>query len=344
MTSIKVIQGHLRKARFFKAVQAFEASTSKIKESPVACYLAAFAWTRLHRYDRAKPLLRQAIAENFNGYSGWTSTKAFLKNIATIEKLTPPLLAQVTENGATPVRLFAEQTPWTRPIMKALPVFVQRARQAFGSDVPPISFYIFKTRSSFETIFRLVFNAEIRHSWQDGTGNYNIVVFCERDRTGKISRKAAIACSTGDVLHEYGHALCTTIYGDRYLHRVPQWLNEGMADAIARPYYDELFGRADYFLKQFATKKMRPPSYEQMCTDMYSDPGVGYIIARAMVAELVKNDDLSVLGAIIRRARQLKNFERAVELATGISPRTCYNRVIKRYWHRKSARSSGKRR
>ena len=39
----------------------------------------------------------------------------------------------------------------------------------------------------------------------------------------------------GDVMHEYGHALCDTIYGDNYLDHVPERLNEGMADAVAKP-------------------------------------------------------------------------------------------------------------
>src|SRR4030095_366378 len=149
-----------------------------------------------------------------------------------------------------------------------------------------MTFYFFDTRETFEHFYLAMFGIKPRDWWHDGTGNFNVVAYCERDRNDKVSRPPGARRTTGDVLHEYGHALCSTYYGDGYLTAVPNWLNEGLVDAVADPFYAELFGHYRKLLSEQG-QRSNPPSYRQMCRELYKDPEVRYAVAGLMVQELL---------------------------------------------------------
>lgn len=176
-----------------------------------------------------------------------------------------------------------------------------------------------------------MFETSAEHRWwNNGTGVSNVVVFSERDKDGKWSFFPGTARSYGDVMHEYGHALCDTIYGDNYLDHVPEWLNEGMADAVARPYYGELFLSADALMRNFAQKN-KPPDYEGLCHRLYASPDVGYAFGRLMVENLLAGD-VRRIATIVSDSRAAQDFEKGIKSATGRSGRDAYDAVVKKYW------------
>jgi hypothetical protein len=317
--------------RYASAIGLFNTLSQAEKNDPETCYQAGYALMHLHKPQTARPLLEQAAKGNFAGYKDWPSTQSLLDDIAEMAKFTPPHCLDIGDKAQPTIRAFAKETDWTTPVLKALPLFFERARAVFGAQIPPINFYFFDERRDFERFYTRMFGVGIPTSWHDGTGDANIVVFCEQDRTGNISRPAGVDRTVGDVLHEYGHALCNTIFGDNYLERVPQWLDEGMADAIASPYYQSLFQVSDRLLTSESGRRS-PPSYDQMCEQLYKDPDLGYAIARMMVGMLVRKYGVPMFKRIIDEARQIENFETAIDQMSGLKCKQLYKSVVNHYW------------
>jgi len=287
-------------------------------------YLEGYCLMRIHQMAEAKPHFQKSVQLGYTPYPGWTPTKNFLDRIDRFEHLRP-----VKQPNAC-IDIFAANSNWTNPILKELPKFSERARMIFGT-VPKITFYILAQRRDFSTFFSDMFEVSAeKRWWNNGTGVSNVVVFSELDKDGKWSYYPGTARSYGDVLHEYGHALCDTIYGDNYLDHVPEWLNEGMADAVARPYYDELFLATDRLVRNFA-KKNKPPDYEGLCHRLYASPDIGYAFGRLMVENLLAGD-VQRIGTIVSDSRQAQDFEKGIKSATGRSGKDAYDAVVKKYW------------
>ncbi|MDX2106057.1 MAG: hypothetical protein SFY67_06605 [Candidatus Melainabacteria bacterium] len=289
-------------------------------------YLEGYCLMRLHQLSEAKPHFLKSVQLGYTPYSQWTSTREFLDRIDRFEQIRP-----VRQPNAC-IEIYAANSNWTNPILKELPRFADRAKYVFG-NVPKITFYILAKRKDFSTLYRDMFqNSAEERWWNNGTGVSNVVVFSERDKDGKWSLFPGTARAYGDVLHEYGHALCDTIYGDNYLDHVPEWLNEGMADAIARPYYGELFLDSDNLLHRYAQKN-KPPEYEVLCHGLYRSPDVGYAFGRLMVEQLLAGD-VRRIAAIVSNSRVAQDFEAGIKSATGKSGKDAYNAVVKKYWSR----------
>jgi hypothetical protein len=112
------------------------------------------------------------------------------------------------------------------------------------------------------------------------------------------------------VLHEYGHALLHTIYGDGYLRRVPQWFDEGVSDFVARDHYKELFETSAAQIKKTLATSAAPSS-EDLSRRLYErDPALRYAMARYMVDEILKGRKPEVIREILKQARPEGDFER----------------------------------
>jgi len=289
-------------------------------------YLEGYCLMRLHQLSEAKPHFVKAMQQNYVPYSGWTPTKNFMDRITRFEQLRP------VRQPNPYIDIYAANSNWTNPILKELPRFSERAKSIFG-NVPKITFYILAKRQDFSHVYRDMFdNSAEERWWNNGTGVSNVVMFSELNKDGKWSLYPGTARAYGDVLHEYGHALCDTIYGDNYLDHVPEWLNEGMADAVARPYYGELFLAADGLLRNFA-KKNKPPEYDVLCHKLYASPEVGYAFGRLMVEYLLAGD-VRKIATIVSDSRAAQNFESGIKSATGKSGKDAYDFVVKKYWKR----------
>jgi len=329
-TDVRDLNGYASKGQYLGLVKTYSQLSEAQKNEPHALYITGFAWMRLHRPDTAKPLFQAAIRSDFDGYSGLPSAKTFLAQIEMIEKLTPPYCG-VNDGLQSKIYAYSRQTVWTTPVLQALPGFVKRARQIFGDELPAINFYFFEDRKSFNEFYKDIFGLSVPVQGQDGTGNSNIVVFCEQSGDGKMTLAPGSDRAIGNVFHEYGHAICNTIFGDHYLDEVPKWFDEGAADAVAAPYFARLFQNYNERLVAAAAKQA-PPSYQQMCKELYNDPNLRYAMAGMMVQEIVKDKDITVLRKIVDRARQLQDFEQAIRDTTGSSGSEFHRRVVKRYW------------
>jgi hypothetical protein len=172
---------------------------------------------------------------------------------------------------------------------------------------------------------------EIPTAWQNGTGNSNIVTFCQADREGKPINPPGSPRGLGDVLHEYSHALLNTLYGDGYLRQVPQWLDEGWSDFVAKEHYQELFDSSAAQLRRFLSKSAAP-TLDELSRRLYEvDAVIRYAMARYMVDEMLKDRKPVVIRDILKRARPDGDFEKAIVEATGVKPSELRDRVITRF-------------
>jgi hypothetical protein len=316
--------------RYDEVIRYFKVDSVAMAENATTSYLVGFAYFRLHNFEAAKPLLEKAVGAGFNGYPGWLQATDILTNIQKLESLAPHHYEDLKVEQSPKMRIFCNKTEWMKPVLVVLPSFLSRAEEMFKEDLPPIDLYFFSSREDFNTFFKLAFERDVGRAWQNGTGNSNIVVFCEKDENGN-----PLAINTnrtlGDILHEYGHAICTTIYGSNYLRAVPQWFNEGCADAVAAPYYGDLFKT---YQKRLVTAGLdsRPPTYDELCKKLYDDPYVRYAFASLMVQDLVIKNGTKVVRKIVVRAKRRQDFERAIREITGEDSQALYRRVRGKFW------------
>ncbi|HEY9787837.1 MAG TPA: hypothetical protein V6D17_20790 [Candidatus Obscuribacterales bacterium] len=320
------ISASMARGEFNTALTGIENLPEEGRNSGEMSYRRGYSLLRVNRPHEARLFLEHARARGFGGFPGWETTDELLKRVELLERLYPPHLTTFPE-----LAVYGRRSPWTEPIIAALPQFVARAKAIFHA-VPEISLCIFPSRRDFDLFHQAMFGMPPAHSWEDGTGNAHIVIFCEEGKGGGWSREPGTARTTGDVLHEYGHALCNTIFGDNYLSLVPKWLDEGMADAIAAPYYAECFAYADRLLKDVALKR-KPPGYEMLCKDLYSDAEVGYAFARLMVQTITRGD-ATMIGKIVQQARYERNFASALYRISGMTGEQAYDYVVRKYWSR----------
>lgn len=309
-----------------EVARIFAESPNAVRSDPEAQYVAAYALLRLHRPSEARRLLDAAVAAGFPGYEGWDPAQKLLERTRDFARLRPPLALELKGNdGKVVVRAYAPSNDWAQGILKTLPSFLGRIQAALGQDVPPLELYLLSSRREYDVFYKALFGVDVPTAWQDGTGNTNVVTFCEQDRDGKALPRNAFFM--GNVLHEFGHALFNTYYGDGYLDTVPNWLDEGMADELAREYYDELFASSHEILQEHLRSKP-PLSYEQISRDMYAkDPDVGYAVGRLMVRDLLTGAKPRALRKILETART-KGWDAAIFEATGKKPKDAYQRVI----------------
>jgi hypothetical protein len=320
------------KSRHRAVLRIFDEHPELLKSDAQAQYLAGHSWLRLHRPELAKPLLQAAAKGGFTGYPGWESAEALLKRIDWVERLRPPPAKDLPDDEALKsLRVFADDTPWIRAVIQVLPAYVRRAKEVFGVELPVVDVYLFRSRLPFKDFYKSLFGVDIPTAWQNGTGNSNVVVFCQEDREGKPVAAPGAPRALGDVLHEYGHALLHTLYGDGYLRRAPQWFDEGVSDFVARDYYKELFESSALQIRKTLAASTAP-SYEDLSRRLYErDPALRYAMARYMVDELLKERKPEVIREILKQARPDGDFEKAILEASGVRAFEFRDRVIARF-------------
>jgi hypothetical protein len=190
--------------------------------------------------------------------------------------------------------------------------------------------FLFEDRAAYEAFYVELFGSRVRHAWQHGTGRVHAVLFCARDETGLPHPPAARARLPGDLLHEYGHALCEARFGDLYLTHVPQWLNEGLADAIAHARLEELFRTSPGTVAK-AFETTTPPSYAELGSQLYErDAPARYALGRLMVQELLGERGETAIAPLLDEARRLQDFEAAIEGSCGRTGETLRLAVLRR--------------
>jgi len=123
--------------------------------------------------------------------------------------------------------------PGQNPSDNRYPVFRARARQAFGETLPSITFYLFDERPAYERLLHQYDRRPgIHRTSRNGDLQHRVVLPVLSRRKGKsATRSQRTLCPRPARVWPriVQHDLC-----DLYQDRVPQWLNEGLADAFAR--------------------------------------------------------------------------------------------------------------
>ncbi|MDR3616639.1 MAG: hypothetical protein P4L53_23970 [Candidatus Obscuribacterales bacterium] len=163
------------------------------------------------------------------------------------------------------------------------------------------------------------------------TGSLSTVVCCERDAKS-VLLPIYQDRHVGDLMHEYGHALCHTIFCARYGFQIPQWFNEGTADNVASPHYQKLFADHERWLKATAVSTA-PPTYRQMCDSLYKDPNMRYAIASLMVRELVHQKGQQIIKQVRLETRDGGKFAPAFRHCAGVEPEQLFRSIVGQFWN-----------
>ncbi len=300
---------------------------SDLRDAPQASFFVGQSYLRRHDIEHAEEFLRKAQSAGL-AKPQQERTEAALTRIATLKQLRPPFFHDYALDNFK-IRVFARDTPWSRNLTKQIPTFLARAKEGFGNANAFVSFYLFEDHPSYDRFFDS-WTVDPQSILHRGTGAMQIVMYCRYYPTGKEVGANDINDLHFRVLHEYSHALCHTTYGDKF--RMPQWLNEGMADYFGWKYKPNGPAIAREKLQQMAAQKPAR-TYEDLSTRLHDDNELGYVVGDVMVSELMSGKPLSIYGQIIDAARSHGgNFDLAVQQLTGKDPRAVYAQLVKTYW------------
>jgi len=315
--------------RFVEAIKAFDQLPAIEQATPSALFIAGASYFKRHDFQRAKPILQRAASGSLGARQAQTA-QTMLAHIQTLEQLCPPFRKTYREAGFT-INFYASKNDWSDLLAAQMPQFLHNATEAFGNEAADINFYLFDERTPYDTFFAAWRIDEPPPEKHRGTGTMHMVEFCKFFPDGTEIGAGKVNDLYSRLLHEYSHALCTTIYGDRFGWDCPQWLNEGMADYFGWKYRPELYAQQSALLRK-AALTISVPSYEQLSHHFYEKTN-GYLIANVLVLELFKGQDVSCFRNIISAARANGgNFEAAIQQVTGKDPRVVYASLARNYW------------
>jgi hypothetical protein len=312
---------------FGQVLTEFSQLPADLRDNPQACFFVGQSYLRRRDIEHAEEYLKKAQAGSLALPQKERANDA-LQRIAVLKQLRPPFFHDYALDGYK-IRIYAKDSPWSRDLAKQMPTFLARAKEGFGSANAFVAFYLFEDRAAYDKFFDS-WTIEQKNILHRGTGSMQIVMFCRYYPTGKEVGKNDVNDLYFRVLHEYSHALCHTIYGDSF--RMPQWLNEGMADYFGWKYKPNGAALALEKLQGMAAKKPAR-SFENLTNRFHDDNDLGYTLGDVLVSELFAGKPLSIYGKIIDSARSNGgNFDQAVQLQTGQNPRDVYAKLLKVYW------------
>jgi len=317
--------------KFQEAQAIFEALQKQGPPSPEAFYLIGFACMRLHLPAKAEAFLRRAKEQKFTGFEGWTSVDVLLRRVEQVSKLSPPLL-DPKFNG--PIAVYASGiTEWNKPVLTAIPDFIKVGHNIFGDALPSLHFYLFSDRPTYVQFYSAMFESEISTWWQDGTGSMNIATYCERDKDGRISRRVGDPETVGSVLHELGHAWCSSYlmnYHNQNYHRIcPPWLDEGLAEYVASLWDRNYLTRRQRWLRQ-KVKNSSLPSFEELqnSTNFFgAEADLRYWLSACLVDRLL-GSDARLIPKVLDALAEKRNGDSAIRAVTQKDPATKYKELV----------------
>jgi hypothetical protein len=315
--------------RFGEAITAYDQMPAAEQSKPGALFVAGASYFKRHDFQRAKPLLLRAASGQLAPRQAQTA-QTILAHIQTLEQLCPPFQRSYKKAGFT-INLYAGKNTWSDLLAAQMPQFLDHAIEAFGNETAEVNFYLFDERPPYDVFFSAWKTNESQPELHRGTGTMHMVEFCKFYPNGTEVGAANVNDLYSRVLHEYSHALCHTIYGDRFGWDCPQWLNEGMADYFGWKYRPELYAKQSELLQKRALTSPAL-SYEQLSHHLYqNDPS--YLPANVLVIKLFEGQNVSCYRQIINAAKANGgNFEAAVQQVTGKDPREVYASIVRDYW------------
>jgi hypothetical protein len=295
-------------------------------------YLVGRALMDLHRPFEASAHLIAARDRGVSRTEERDAPVALLARVADVRIFEPP--ESPTTDAA--IEIHAEATPWSAPVVAAVPTLVAVGRRIFGADLPRERLYLLSTRTRFECFFAAMFGGE-PCSWQGGTGTTNVV--CCEQNCWPVGSPEALAF----VLHECTHAWCATYLRDRYDRDwpAPPWLNEGLADYVASLGEPGCVSGAEERMRKYF-KGTTAPTFAGIA-NWRSFYGADYAtftrersywVAYALVEELLgpRDEAPAKIRAILDRIGRTGDVDAAVAAATGKDVRKTFDLVVARYW------------
>jgi len=315
--------------QFADTISEYSQVSAEDRQRPQVPFWLGQSYLRRHDYKSAEPYLQQAAQRELFPQQQEATANA-LHRIEILKRLCPPALTEFKDGGYT-ITIYAKQTPWSKLVAGQMPVFLARAKEAFGNSKAHINFYLFEDRAQYDQFYGAWTIRASESEGHRGTGGVDLVEFCEYFPNGHKVGEGDVHDLFARVLHEYSHALCHTIYGDNWGRTVPQWLNEGMADYFGARYKPNARQEATAKLTKLA-KTRQAPSYELMSKNLYSID-FGYAVADVMVNDLFDRKDVGVFDELIKTARSDGgDFESALKKITGKDPKEIFARIVKTYW------------
>jgi hypothetical protein len=221
------------------------------------------------------------------------------------------------------ITIFADRTHWQDRCINLIPGCTERAHEAFGKKLPHVSFYFFSSHADFTSYHEELFGYKPRWAWQSGSAAYvkeqGLVLISDR-----VSQQET---ELGIVMHEYSHALFRARYTNQQ-NRIPTWLDEGCADYLAMPWYQELFKRTPDIIKGEA-QAGRLATYRSFARSVYTKASAGYAISRLIVFELMRGQPLDAVAYIFDAAKRSDGaFEDVIREICGLNPKQLYEKVL----------------
>lgn len=294
-------------------------------------YWVGCAYLRHHDFLHAEPYFKNASTLNLPPKIQDLCNDS-LQRIQTLKSLVPPFM-MTQKSGGMVINIYAAKDEWSKTVCSQVPVFLARANEAYPGESATVNFYLFQNRDNYDRFFKSWTHKESLESdtKHRGTGGYEMVEFCEVFPNGTKVGATNINDLYSRVCHEYSHALCATIYGDQLGFKIPQWLNESMADYFGWKFRPEMIPRQAPLLASLA-KKFPPPTYEDQSRALYSG-NFGYTFADNLLLELIKGKPLTVYRQILMSSKAHNgDFEAGLLEATGKDPKQVCQAVIARAW------------
>ena len=318
------------KGEYARAISMYSKLPSDLRDSPLVKLWVGQSYFRTHDFEHARELMQKADEGNLQPAQKQRAQNVLSNNSIRSSRFAHPF--------STTIHLMAIQFGFmqktqrgTKSLATQMPTFLARAKEAFGNSNAFIAMYFCEDRDEYNNFFETLSSAQRPGKETPRVqGLDHMVLFCRYFPNGAEIGQNDKNDLYFRVLHEYSHALCNTIYGDHF--KMPQWLNEGMADYFGWKYKPNGGNLAKVRLQKVASMR-RAMTYEELSNDLYKDGEMGYAAGDVMVDTLFANKPISLYAQIIQSARSSNgNFDYAVRQVTGHDPKETYSQTVRAYW------------
>ncbi|MBI4050886.1 MAG: hypothetical protein HY400_00100 [Elusimicrobia bacterium] len=306
----------ISKGSYFRATELYKEYTIRENPSPLAQHIAGYAWLKLNVLEVAKDLLQKASGQETSQTPGIPPVQQLLSKIESIELILPPLLP-IKDLPRIQVRASGE-AGWEKTILTDIATFSVVAWRVLRQDPAPIQIVLLPDKNSFENLHRLLLDAEPRPPWKTATGNLHIVLL------------SPVSSSTA--LHEYGHAILHTFFGDHYGEMIPPWFDEGIAGLMASELDPTLLEQAKRTLKSLHSKE-DITALDDISPSLFYDSGpeLNYAISTLMAEELRRRKGQEIFRKILLQTKKSRSLREGLQRAAGLSPESLYSTTLQRH-------------
>ncbi|MBI4056855.1 MAG: hypothetical protein HY399_04825 [Elusimicrobia bacterium] len=316
------MQTALAQGDYFRVVEWYKDAAIHSEPTPVMRMAVGYAWLKLNHPEAAKTALGLLVPQTTPTLPGIPSLEQMLSQIQAIDQLLPPLYPL---QGLPRIQVRTQgETPWENFILQRLPDFPLSAWRVLRKDPPPVQLVLIPDRAGFNALHRLFLEAEPKPNWKDGTGSNHLVLLCGENQNGESS-----SITPANALHEYGHAILHTAFGDHYSEIIPPWMDEGLAGLMGSDLDPALLSEAQKTVAAAPSPDFFP---EALSSGLFyeAQPDWNYRISLLMVAELRRKKGPEVFRKILEQTKKSGNFRQGFQQSTEMAPEELYRLTLQR--------------